>query len=149
MRKTLPTAALLALMALAGCASPEAELAARAQDTMVGMRKADVLACAGVPQRTDALDGLERLQYVRTQVVIDRQVDVDESPASRMLRSRTGGAGPRLFEREVREWRIPYTCEATVTLRDGVVQSVTYNQNRDIQQCYAIVGNCVGPQPGR
>ncbi len=141
MRKTL---LLLASAAgLAACASPQAEQAIQAQTALVGIGKADLLSCAGVPHRTAQLGDVEQLQYRRTEVVIDRQVDVDESFASRILRERRGGVGPRFYEREVREWRIPYTCEATFTLRNGVVERVTYNDNRSIQQCYEIVGNCV------
>jgi hypothetical protein len=140
-------AAALGAGALAGCAGAEAERAIRAQTELVGMRKADLLACAGVPHRTAETGEVEVLRYERTQVLVDRKVDVEESPVSRMLRAR-GGGGPPFFERQVREWRIPYTCEATFTLRGGVVEGVTYNQNRDIQQCHAIVGNCMSPGPG-
>lgn len=140
-------AAALGAGALAGCASAEAERAIRAQTELVGMRKADLLACAGVPHRTARTGEVEMLEYERTQVLVDRQVDVEESPVSRMLRAR-GGGGPRFYERQVREWRIPYTCEATFTLRGGVVEGVAYNRDRDIQQCHAIVGNCMDPGPG-
>jgi len=135
----------LALPALAGCASPEAEQASAATRSLVGMPKEALLACAGVPLRSVRTGDGELLEYERNVVNVTRHLNIDESPASRLLRERRGGGGPIFYERSVTEARFPYSCRATFTLRDGVVRQLDYNSDRDMQLCYQIVGSCLGP----
>ena len=47
--------AILMLLAVAACASPEAELAKQAPQTLAGMPKGELLACAGVPARRTSI----------------------------------------------------------------------------------------------
>lgn len=132
--RMIPT---LALAALAACASPEADLAKRAPQTLVGMPKGDLLACAGVPQRSAvAPDGTEYLSYGREQINIHRDYD----PPGLL-----GGGGPFSIFGEVDTWTTEYSCEATFAVRQGRVAELRYNENRDIQLCYQMIGNCLGP----
>ncbi|WP_207477779.1 hypothetical protein [Arenibaculum pallidiluteum] len=138
-------AAAAVLIALAGCASPEAERAAVAPQALVGLSKEALLACAGVPLRSARTGDGEVLEYERNVVNVNRNVDIDESPASRILRSRRGGVGIPFYESTVTETRFPYSCRATFTLRDGIVRQLSYNQDRDLSLCHQIVGNCAPP----
>ncbi len=90
-----------------------AELAERAKTELVGMKKSDLLACAGVPLRQATEGPFEYLSY---------------SASSRILRTRY--------------------CEATFTLKDGVVQKLVYAGRTGgllsgDEQCALIVGNCL------
>ncbi|HYG88816.1 MAG TPA: hypothetical protein VD978_21420 [Azospirillum sp.] len=124
----------LALAALAACAGPQAEQAIRAQQTLVGMPKGDLLACAGVPQRSIVgPDGTEYLIYGREQINIHRDYDPP------------GFGGPFSIFGEVDTWTTEYSCVATFALRQGRVAELRYNENRDIQLCYQMIGNCLPP----
>ena len=127
---------LVVLAVLTACAGPGAELALKAPETLVGLPKASLLACAGVPERTATVDGTEYLTYRRSQTIIDRDVDFEPFP----------WAGAGVFRPEVSTWSRSYGCDATFAIRDGVVQELRYNQNRDISLCYAILSNCL-PAP--
>lgn len=129
---------LLPLLAVLGaCANPGAELALKAPDSLVGTPKTALLSCAGVPERTAAADGAEYLTYSREQTIVERDVDYEPFP----------WAGRGVFRPEVSTWSRSYRCDATFTVRDGRVRALTYNQNRDISLCYAILANCL-PPPG-
>ncbi|PWC40866.1 hypothetical protein [Azospirillum sp. TSO22-1] len=125
----------LALLALAACASPEAELAKQAPQTMVGMPKGTLLSCAGVPQRSaTAPDGTEYLSYGRQQTNVHRDLDWEAD-----------GWIPGLWRPEVSTWTTNYSCEATFAVRRGRVAELRYNADRDIQLCYQLIGGCLGP----
>ena len=129
----MKTLAILMLLALAACASPEAELAKRAPQTLAGMPKGELLACAGVPARSaTAPDGTEYLTYGRSQTNVHRDVDFEDS-----------GWIPGLRRPEVSTWTTEYECVATFAVRQGRVVDLRYNDNRDIQLCYQMIGNCL------
>ena len=95
--------AIIALLAASGCSG----MATRAQTELVGMKRADVISCAGVPDKTETLPDREILQYQQDQPV---QGPFDfKGPMS--LELSVGGHG---------------TCHAVLTLREGVVSSVGY-----------------------
>ena len=56
---------LAAALLASSCANPQAELALRAPAAMVGMSKADLLSCAGVPERSAVAGDAEYLVYTR------------------------------------------------------------------------------------
>lgn len=133
--------ALSALM-LAGCVSTAAETSWRAQRTLVGMPKAALLSCAGVPARQAATDGLEFLTYTSQRIdSVPGWMGWDWGPP----------------------WRHPYAgwayqsmetrstdCEATFTLRNGVVERLVYGGDGAsgvYSECAAIVANCLPPTP--
>lgn len=106
---------------LAGCASQRSVVAENAKTDLVGMSKKDLLTCAGVPNRQEAIDDLEYLTYTG-----------DES--------RAGGAVMTSQYTAVHSSR-KKSCEATFVLKDGIVQKVSY-KGRD-KLCAVIVENCV------
>jgi len=125
----------LAVVVLGACAGPQAEQAIRAQQTLVGLSKGELLACAGVPQRTAAgPDGTEYLSYGRASTTVYQDLDYEDFgwiPGRRILRP------------EVSTWTTNHRCEATFAVRDGRVTELRYNDNRDIQLCHQIVGSCL------
>lgn len=124
-----------AVLALGSCAGPQAELAKRAPQTLVGMPKGDLLACAGVPSRsTVGPDGTEYLTYGRRQTNIHRDLDYEDF-----------GWIPGVRYPEVSVWTTEYSCLATFAIRQGRVAELRYNENRDIQLCYQMIGNCLPP----
>lgn len=121
---------------LASCANPGAQLALKAPETLVGMPKTELLSCAGVPQRSASAGGAEYLTYSREQTIVERDVDYEPFP----------WAGPGVFRPEVSTWSRSYRCDATFVVRDGRVEELRYNQNRDITLCYEILSACL-PAP--
>ncbi len=102
-----------------GCACHKrAKLAQQARTDMIGMTKADLLSCAGVPVRSERLDNLEFLTY--------------------SAEGNTHG----MFHRTRRY------CEVTFTLKDGRVEKIAYNGNTGCffnkdEQCAYVLGSCV------
>lgn len=141
-------------LAVGSCASPEADLAKQAPQTLAGMPKGDLLACAGVPQRSAvAPDGTEYLTYGRQQTNIHRDYD-PPSLGGFGLGLRHGGlgdgglghgAGPFSIFGSVDTWTTEYSCVATFAVRQGRVVDLRYNDNRDIQLCYQTIGSCLPP----
>lgn len=129
-----------AAAALAGCANTRAEQALAAQTALVGMPETELLACAGVPERRAEAAPYQYLTYV-----------------SRQLYSRPGPVvgfggwddhvGVDFAFPVVRDYA-GVTCEATFTLRDGVVERVVYGGSAEpgysqLSQCFNIVANCL------
>jgi len=132
MRFVLPL--FLVAMALSGCADNKfhrAEVAQRAQTSLIGMKRKDLLACAGVPVR-QAKDGdSEFFTYVGGGDTVGAAAGVASAPA--------GGA---VFVSKHRY------CEVTFVLENGVVQKVNYAGRTGGfatagEQCAYVVQNCV------
>lgn len=126
------TALLLSLSVATGCATAarfeRANVAELAKTQMVGMKKAELFACAGVPERAAEADGLEFLTYTGG----GDQVSAAYAPTRRTAFSRTDQR----------------SCEATFTLKDGAVQVVVYKGRTggwatEGEQCAFVVQNCV------
>jgi hypothetical protein len=130
----------LALVAT-GCANPQVERAQVAQQTLVGMPAAQLVSCAGVPVRS-RIDGPMEFMTFRTDHV-DSLVTFGASAATGG-RVGLGGGFTVPLGAETRT----SSCEATVTLRDGVVQQVAYNTARGtgagrLAQCGPIFQTCL------
>jgi hypothetical protein len=136
--RSLPT--LLSVLALAACASPAIDATIAAQRSLIGMPKAILLSCAGVPQRQTSADGLEFYTYTAS------RSDIVGGGVG------WGGgygypyhwdyAGPPSVQTE--------TCDATFTLRNGKVERLVYGGDGAYGiygQCHAIVANCLPPPP--
>lgn len=132
---------------LAACANPRADQALAAQRTLVGMSKQDLLSCAGVPDRSATINNIDYFTYSSR-----RTVAYSTGPA--FWGSRYGYPGwgygfgfPYYDAYDLRT----YDCDATFTLRNGLVERVVYGGDVDgasrLGQCYAIVENCLGPPP--
>jgi hypothetical protein len=130
---------------LAACANPAADHALYAQSALVGMPKATLLSCAGVPDRQAAVDNLEFFTY--------RSGRISSSPGSLGLwGGRWGpgfgyGLGGPLYDADIRST----TCEATFTLRNGAVERLVYGGSpgggSTLGQCYHVVENCLAQIP--
>ncbi|MGQ9368681.1 hypothetical protein [Azospirillum sp. ST 5-10] len=142
MGRTLPTGGVAGWVAgclmLAACANPQNEAALAAPRTLVGLPKADLLACAGVPERTARAGGAELLAYSRRQTIVEREVDWERD--NLLWRH-----GVRAYRPEVEVWSRTFGCEATFVIRDGRVAELRYDAHRDPELCYRIVGACLPP----
>jgi hypothetical protein len=138
-----------AACALASCANPNADRAADAQRVLVGMPKETLLSCAGVPQRSAVVDNSEFLTYVNTTYS-------GYGPSTSVgVAGGSGGTGVGIG------FGIPLfgggspgyssTCEATFTVRNDVVQQLSYTgsggSSASLGQCYRIVENCLALVP--
>jgi hypothetical protein len=124
--------AVLVPFLLTGCAVQRAEVAARAQKNLVGMSKAELLSCAGVPLRQDRAEGLEFLTYAGGGDVVSQAVVTQTSPSNGVA----SGKSARRY------------CEATFVLRDGRVERVNYQGRTGGlltkgEQCAFIVESCL------
>jgi hypothetical protein len=129
-------AALLCLLFLiAGCASAKRQEAADlARTQMIGMSKADLIACAGVPSGQAASGRTEALAYRF----------VGSSSSSTFVQAVPGQNAAFADTDTTTRW-----CEATFTLTDGKITSVGYRgktggllANRQ-ETCGHIVDQCV------
>ena len=141
----------LALL-LAGCTSTARLESERAQTDLVGLEKAALLQCAGVPERTATEEnGLEFLSYSSEQTVHvpDSFYGPGFHPSFGFSRHHSHFHNSFIFHGGTRsETR---QCTATISIKDGKVTSVSYNQNDPgglaISQCYQIVRNCLPKKP--
>lgn len=148
--RALAVAALAATGALGGCANPAADEALVAQTALVGMPKETLLSCAGVPERQASVDNREFFTYRSS-----RLVSYPSPPPVGYYGGGWGwpsygyGAGWPAYGYEVNS----FDCEATFSLRNGVVERVVYGGatggSARLGQCYAIVQNCMALVPQR
>lgn len=139
-------AASVAALGLAGCANPRAEAAAQAQSSLVGLRKADLLSCAGAPAAAmQSSPGEEVLTYE------SRKVSGYSSGPSFGL-GFFGGGGNVGYGLGLPIGGSSYVdddnCRATFTIRNGAVARIVYGGADDsyssrLAQCYQIVENCL------
>ncbi|UEM21015.1 hypothetical protein JL100_028805 [Skermanella mucosa] len=127
----------LAATVLAGCANPRIEAAARANTALIGMPKELLYSCAGVPDRTQQVGDTELLTYVGGMTFTQVETDFDD----------IGIGGRRFIRPRTTVHRQNFQCEATFTMRDGIVESLDYNQGRDLESCGTIVETCVAVVP--
>ncbi|MCW2240381.1 hypothetical protein [Azospirillum canadense] len=117
---------------LGACAYPGVDQALNAQRALVGMPKATLLSCAGLPDRQAATGGQEHLTYQSRRTY--------SSPTS-------GGNG----QSPSGTYTGSPVCEATFTMRNGVVQQLVYglasSGNWSLYQCYTIVQKCLPTAP--
>lgn len=136
---------------LSACANPAADQALFAQNALVGMPKATLLSCAGVPDRQASVDNRDYFTYRSARIV---------SYPSPTVGMYGGGWGPHYGY----GWGWPaygseiasFDCDATFSLRNDVVERVVYGGSSGgatrLGQCYAIVQNClalISPPPAR
>lgn len=140
------------VIGLGACANPQADQALIAQQALVGMPAENLLACAGVPDRQASVDNLDYFTYSSERII------------SRPVPSAAIGPfwHPWYGWRHSPLWGWPYerteiesrSCEATFTLKNGVVQQVVYNSASEgptarLGQCYQIVQNCLAMAPSQ
>lgn len=142
MRMVVRVAGLAALVGLAACAGdgPGTGMAQSAQTQLVGLPKAKLLSCAGVPARQAVVDGSEYYTYSQRPAY-----DSDGLNASLGVGAATGegiglgvGIGVPAFSSSGTQG-----CDATFVLRGGVVQQVSYPMGANLDACGAIVTACM------
>ncbi|KAA0576941.1 hypothetical protein FZ983_22290 [Azospirillum sp. B21] len=145
----LTVASLAVAGALAGCANPAADEALVAQTALIGLPKETLLSCAGVPERQATVDNRDFFTYRSSRLV--------SYPSPPPLGYYGGwgwphygyGYGWPAYGYEVNS----FDCEATFSLRNGVVERVVYGGasggSARLGQCYAIVQNCMALVPQR
>lgn len=117
--------------ALWGCAAQQrAETAKRAQAELIGLSKADLLACAGAPVRVASSSNTEVLTYIG---------GGDSTIIGGGAASTTGGGVATALRRY---------CEVTFVMRGGRVEKVNYAGRTgglitEGEQCAFVVQNCV------
>lgn len=140
-----PALAAVAAAALAGCANPLADQALIAQSALIGMPKQTLLSCAGVPPLSTTADGFEYFTYDSNRLVSYPRPGFGY-PWGYPWRPWYGYPGWYDWDYggvEVYQ----YSCEATFTLKNGMVQQVTYRGGSSLSQCYTIVENCLAAVP--
>lgn len=116
-----------------GCASRQrAETANRAQSELVGMKKVELLTCAGVPERQERVGDMEFLSYSSG----GDSVDVGVATKTSRSTSIYSGRSNRRY------------CGVTFILKDGIVQKVNYQGRTGGllsrgEQCAFVVENCL------
>lgn len=143
--RLISAGAALAALSLAACTDFPDGQGLSAATTFAGMSRETLLSCAGEPQRTETVDGVERFTYVGEGVAglptpdfiapgFNYQVPGDASPYGTGLGY--GGFGAPIL-----------TCEATFTLKDGVVQQLIFAGASGQSRCYPILRNCLALLP--
>lgn len=142
MRIVVRAAGMAALIGLAACAgnSKDADLAERAQTQLVGLPKAALLSCAGVPSRQAVVNGTEYYTYSTRPAV--------ETDSPGMGVGMSGGTAEGIglslgIGVPLATGRTPRGCDATFVLRGGTVQQVSYPMGASIADCGALMGNCM------
>ncbi len=130
--------------ALTACASAASERAQLARQQLIGMPKAQLLSCAGVPDRSRQEANIEYFTYENEQVYGYGGSSVGVFGGSGHFGT---GVSVPLSTRLQSEY-----CEATFTLVDGRVAELVYNSVRGSRfaDCARIVDTCLayatGPQ---
>lgn len=117
---------------LGACAYPGVDDALDARRVLVGLPKPALLSCAGSPDRQAVTGGLEYLTYQSRRAY--------SHPTSEGYGQPYAG-----------EYVDGAVCEATFTLRNGVVERLVYRTassgNWSLHQCYTIVRTCLASAP--
>lgn len=132
---------------LGGCASPRADAALEAQNGLIGMRKADLVSCAGAPNAAmQTVPGEEVLTYESRNIT-----SYPSGPSFGV--GVFGGSGNFGYGFGLPVGAPSYVddgqnCRASFTIRNGVVARVVYggsdvSQTRRLEQCYQIIENCL------
>jgi hypothetical protein len=141
----------VAAIALTSCANPRADEALFAQQAFIGMPKQTLLSCAGVPERSTTVDNLEYFTYTSSRTIAYQSYDPYMWPGPYYGYGYGygypywGGFAPTYDFRT-------YSCQATFTLRNGVVERLVYGGPEGIgpsqlAQCQTIIENCLALVP--
>jgi hypothetical protein len=136
-----------AAVALASCANPRADEALFAQQAFIGMPKRTLLSCAGVPERSTAIDNMEYFTYTSSRAVAYQSYTPFMGPGRYYGYGYPfyGGYAPTYDYRS-------FSCQATFTLRNGVVERLVYGGPEGIgpsqlAQCQTIIETCLAEVP--
>lgn len=152
MKSAAPPLLAAAALALAACADTAGQGAIEAKHAVIGMPKAELLACAGAPERQAAADGKEFLTYTAN------RTETRGGPVFG-VGGWNGGWGYGGYYPASAYDAYSRSCTATFVLVNGRVSQVTYggDASAGVQPglCWPVVGNCLaaaqrlrGLQPG-
>ena len=132
--------ALAGALLIAACASADSERALRAQTELIGMPTAQLLSCAGVPDRSRTAGDIEYFTYENERFESTGGASVGVFGGSGHV---GGGIRVPLATQVTSDY-----CEATFTLRNGVVTELVYNTARGngvrrYSVCGRIVESCL------
>ncbi len=132
-------------LGLAACTDPRVERLAAAPDDLQGLTRAEVLSCAGVPEREAQEGPLTFLTYEASQIEQRERASLGVGLGHGRGGLRTGvGLGfPILVDSFERR------CEATFTLRDDKVERLvlTGSEHGRTGLCFSILEPCLPPPP--
>ncbi len=142
---------LVILPLIAACSFQRASVAKRAQTELIGMSKANLLACAGAPVRVAVVEGVELLTYpsggksIRIGSTHTRGEGHYTGVYSSGTESGTATYHSHGTSTAVTQHRY---CEVTFVLKDGVVTKVNYSGPTGGlitkgEQCAYVVENCL------
>ncbi len=131
------TITLVMTAVLCACASPQSERAQLAQQALIGMPKAQLLSCAGVPDRSRTEASAEFFTYESNRLYGRGGSTVGVFADSG--RVGTGLSVPLATEVQSE------ICEATFTLEEGRVAALVYNTNRAGRygECVRMIDSCL------
>jgi hypothetical protein len=138
-----------AAITLVSCANPRADEALFAQQAFIGMPKQTLLSCAGVPERSTTVDNLEYFTYTSNRTIAYQSYVPYMGPGHFYGYGYGypyyGGFTPTYDLRT-------YSCQATFTLRNGVVERLVYGGPEGIgpsqlAQCQTIIETCLAMVP--
>ncbi len=129
---------------LAGCALQRASVAKRAQSELLGMSKANLLACAGATARAAVVEGLEVLTYASG----GDTVGVATTHTTHQPYGTGYGTGSKYSYGTTTVSKKRRYCEVTFVLKDDVVTKVNYSGRTGGllskgEQCAFVVENCL------
>lgn len=122
---------LVVFVVLVGCVTQRAQIAKQAKSDLIGISKADLLACAGAPVRSAKSDNMEVLTYVG---------GGDSRGSFGAYSKKNWTTGSYSSRRR--------SCEVTFVLIDGLVSKVNYSGRTGGlitkgEQCAFVVENCM------
>ena len=138
-----------AAVALASCANPRADEALFAQQAFIGMSKQTLLSCAGVPERSTTVDNLEYFTYTSNRTVAYQSYVPYMGPG----RFYGYGYGYPYYGGYAPTYDLrTFSCQATFTLRNGVVERLVYGGPEgtgpsQLAQCQTIIETCLALLP--
>jgi hypothetical protein len=136
-------------IALASCANPRADEALFAQHALIGMPKQTLLSCAGVPERSTTVDNLEYFTYTSSRTVAYQSYVPYMGPG----RFYGYGYGYPYYSGYAPTYDLrSFSCQATFTLRNGVVERLVYGGPEGVgpsqlAQCQTIIETCLAMVP--
>lgn len=140
MKSAAPLLLAASALALAACADTAGQGAIAAKHAVIGMPKAELLACAGAPERQAAADGKEFLTYTAY------RTDSRGGPGFG-VGGWSGGWGYGGYYAAPAYDSYSRSCAATFVLVNGRVAQVTYGGDASAGAqpglCWPVVGNCL------
>jgi hypothetical protein len=131
------------VVVLASCMSERVQLATAAQTRMVGLTKAELLACAGPPHAATSQGDLEILSFDVGEPA-EPGTPAAPPPAAAARAAGPGQTGASAFHLGLRQKH----CVARVTVVDDRVRRVSYVSSAglpvtDLERCAGLVEACV------